>query len=144
VTRLDRARIALAYEYLRYRSRFDGDRTWRAVSHSEAWGSVDKSAGALPYLLRKMVAAELYVGDARILRARLALYLRALIRAYATDEWGDADLGPRRPAVDVTGVCADCGWRTGDPEPDPPCKGGPSTRRIRPLWESAPAHRVAT
>ena len=107
MTRLDRARIALAYEYLRYRSRFDGDRTWRAVSHSGAWGSVDKSAGALPYLLRKMVAAELYVGDARILRARLALYLRALLRADVEDF-------------------------------------GPHWRRIRPLWESAPAHRGTT
>lgn len=121
MTRLDRARVALAYEHLRYRSRFDGDHTWKTVSYSEAWGMVDKSAVALPYLLRKMVAAELYVsGDVRLFRARLALYLRALLRASA------GDFGPWR----VT-YTSNYFHRAGD-------------RRTRPLWESAPAHRVAT
>lgn len=117
MTRLDRARIALAYEYLRYRSRFERDDEWTAVSHHEAWGMVYKSAGALPRPLRVVVAEELYVGDARLIRARLALYLRALMRADA------GDCGPWR----VT-YSPDYWRRTVE-------------RRIRPLWESAPAHR---
>ena len=109
MTRLDRARIALAYEYLR-------DRVPRP-GHMESWQAVDKSAGALPRPLRVVVAAELYVGDARLIRARLALYLRALIRA------GAGDFGPWRVAY-TPGF----GRRTVD-------------RRTRPLWERAPAHR---
>ena len=107
MTRLDRARIGLAYEYLR-------DRVPRP-GHMESWQAVDKSAGALPRPLRVVVAAELYVGDARLIRARLALYLRALVRASA------GDFGPW--------VVTFYGHRTG------------VERRTRPLWERAPAHR---
>ena len=132
MTRLDRARIALAYEYLRYRSRFDGDDEWKTVSYSEAWGMVDKSAGALPWLLCVVVVAELYVGDVRILRARLALYLRALLREDAND-CGAVSLVPRDLCSCVSQrrfrILCDC-WTF--------------TRRIRPLWESAPAHRGTT
>jgi len=143
VTRLDRARIALAYEHLRYRSRFDGDDEWKTVSSAEAWSMVDKSAITLPYLLRVKVAPELYVGDARILRARLALYLRALLRADA------GNFGPRtrRPRPRV--LCRSVEHTRHDDPLGLRCRSAACdcwtfTRRIRPLWESAPAHRGTT
>lgn len=143
MNRLDRARIALAYEYLRYRSRFDGDDEWKTVSSAEAWSMVDKSAITLPYLLRVKVAPELYTGDERILRARLALYLRALLRA------GANDLGARTRVPIPRRVCRSVEHnRHDDPEGlrcrSAACDCWTFTRRIRPLWESAPAHRVAT
>ena len=101
--RLDRARIALAYEYLR------GVRWGRGFGSSFYEGACEFALDAALHSAPPGVSTQArpYFRThvpARVLRARLALYLRALMRA---------DVGDF----------------------------GPWWRRIRPLWESAPAHR---
>ena len=115
MTRRDRAAMRLALEVLR-RGGWTCIRDVRLVLvHGDA---ARELAAHVP-------AAQWSPGDriARLLRARLALYLRALLRADAGD-YGRAWCslcGPRCPGVCE---CWDMGRRL-----------GPRTRRYTPLWE---------
>ena len=142
MTRLDRARIALAYEYLRgvrWRHGF-GSSFYKgacefaidAALHSAPPGV---STQARPYFLTHV--------PARVLRARLALYLRALLRADA------GNFGPQTRRPRPRAFCRSVEHNRYDDALGLRCRSAACdcwvfTRRIRPLWESAPAHRGTT
>lgn len=80
----------------------------------------------------------------RILRCRLALYLRAVLRAEAADEWERTWNGAPPPRwVPVCDACREplpwwtVGERVGAPTTRPQCKGA-RVRWPRPLWLDAP------
>ena len=101
-------------------------------------GGVVFGDATLQRTLRRLCGPIVFdVVDERLVRARIALFLRAWLRSSKEpDEWGDLDLGPWRLH------CKKCGWIEGNTTPAPACDieftgNEPKTRRIWPLWESA-------
>lgn len=151
LTRRDRAAMVLALEWVRV-TRDRGGGPFVAVEQAldllwhgrETARAVERSGR-----VSKPRAEE--DGDLdlrrRLLRARLALYLRAVLRANRVDADGNADpdYGPHRDVAGMLGHCERCGWTQGAGEVDngnPNCHGMGTTRRIRPLWDRAPKTRA--
>jgi hypothetical protein len=115
LSRRDRAACQLALECLRAAPRGEGwDHATSALEHGDRAG---------PPLSRALDCTASEYGHRRVgrlLTARLALYVRALLRA------DRGDYGP----TEWLGCTCSC---DGD-------RGGWAPRRITPLWELAPAH----
>lgn len=135
LTRRDRAAMVHAYELLRDNASA-GNRAWRegaatrvladaetALRCSDLWAQVNAQRWRIVGDGRDDRA--IYFLGTRLLRARLALYLRAVLRADA------GDFGP------CPDDCWGCRWShvSDSFEHAPP-------RRITPLWELAPSTRA--
>jgi hypothetical protein len=141
VTRRDRAALVLAYEQLR-NSASGGNRAWRdgAVTRVVADAKLALRETPIDLAFRSAYAdASRDYLALRLLRARLALLIRALLRADAGD-YGPRDawrcvacLSTRQTlnadSVPWFFVCDDCGARGGEWLAPP---------RWLPLWASAP------
>jgi hypothetical protein len=140
VTRRDRAATVLAYECVRWHPL--AEEAEDALESAEKalslplWAPVDSLANVVGRALCYARDNRRLLDDraSRLLRARLALLLRALLRADA------GDYGP-------SPVCARCGSPFVSPYVGKAwCYGAcrrafvPTTRRITPLWERAPSH----
>lgn len=141
LSRRDRAACVLAYECLRRDGCAD---SLDVLEHGDTVHALSAAidvprCNAAP-LHSPEVAAWLH--EWRLLRARLALFLRATLRVNRLDYWGDPEpyRAPRRDVAEMLGHCARCGWTYGDADPaKEDCAGMGRTGRIWPLWERAPA-----
>jgi hypothetical protein len=117
LSRRDRAAIAIALECLRF-AKWEPD-----VAVADAYGILVAGERVAKATRDAVFGAWGIDGRGwRLLRARLALYLRALLRA------DRGDYGP----TEWLGCSCSC---DGD-------RGGWAPRRITPLWALAPAHEV--
>jgi hypothetical protein len=130
MTRRDRCALALALEVLRAESsqwaaRLASDVLERGDDVAEALGEAVEGQRSLDHHYRCCGGGPVSSASARrLLRARLALVLRAMLRA------DKGDFGP----TEWHGCNCSC---DGD-------RGGWLPRRITPLWELAPAHGGGT
>lgn len=129
MTRRDRATMSLALECLRDKDRYVGD----------AIGILGEYGGDACEALGAATIWTSMVSD-RLMRARLALALRVLLRVDAGGghEWG----GTHECWAEVSGseMCMhpeSNGWAWA------PYQGWRRPLRVRPLWESAPAHEAS-
>lgn len=155
LNRRDRAALVLAYEWCRASFRWtrDSHRKHREEDAQFAAGlateALDLGGDAGEDIVAGTVkrnGGETLRISSRLLRARLALYLRALLRADA------GDFGPLR-SYSIRYDCGVCGanitgsgdapcWNCGDDKTAPKRKRTIYGRtRITPLWQLAPATR---
>lgn len=153
MTRAETAALTLALHVLRRSVRYHPSPCPPSALDTCAWYAIGDARGVVCEGFRD---ATWYpfppcgtADGARFLRARLALYLRAVLRAAAIDEWErtwTGEMPTRWPTV-----CGGCGiaingYRVGEviePGPDSgalACRGA-TARHPRPLWLDAPEAR---
>lgn len=147
MTRRERAAMVLALEVLRFDTAYQGHCDDEATTDVHAACAAMREGARGRQSSRRLyaivdaaigVARTAYAADeGRLLRARLAFYLRARLRAEGREEvgfgrWACVDCGSgdlRHPWIEPGPRCRSCG---GD--------GIDYTCRITPLWQQAPAH----
>ena len=152
LTRRDRAALTLALEWARWSHGSRDFRDMIALEDASAplWTG-GRVAGSIVIAMANVRTDRARVVDVhslgRVMRARLALLLRALLRADAL-EHDAATLGlPAAIFLRWPPVCDGCGeplpaYAIGDPVNICPKRGGhPVARQARPLWEHAPQTR---
>ena len=149
LSRRDRAALTLALECLRAECPSRGDRSaWDYLDDARNVLGIGSYAEGMAGAVHDALYAAGPWRSARLLRARLALLLRALLRADALERESE-ELGLSCAwTLRWCAVCDGCGeslpnYAIGEPVNVCPKRGGhPVARRARPLWESAPKTRA--